>query len=130
VSELSLVEKNLDFWVERLRQGKHLRTMLFGQGPVSFAKDVRQIITRQERRDTASERIERRVRGDISWPVHPPRLFDSILDSTRYSSWLAWCGWVGVGAGVVVVVVVVGCGGDVEENGRFTWCIVPVKCSQ
>jgi hypothetical protein len=61
VSELSLVEKNLDFWVERLRQGKHLRTMLFGQGPVSFAKDLKQIIRKQERRDTASERIERRV---------------------------------------------------------------------
>ena len=63
VSELSLVERNLDYWLERLRQGKHLRTMLFGQGPVSFAKDVRNLlpIHKSERRDTASERIERRV---------------------------------------------------------------------
>ena len=61
VWDLQNVERNLDFWMERLRQGKHLRTMLFGQGPVSFYKDVREAVLKHQRSDTASDRIERRV---------------------------------------------------------------------
>ena len=58
------MEKNLDFWVERLRQGKHLRTMLFGQGPVSFYKDVKEIVLKHPKKDTAADRIERRASHD------------------------------------------------------------------
>lgn len=65
VWDLQNVERNLDFWMERLRQGKHLRTMLFGQGPVSFYKDAREAVLKHQRSDTASDRIERRVRHSI-----------------------------------------------------------------
>ena len=61
VWDLENVDRNLDFWMERLRQGKHLRTMLFGQGPVSFYKDVREVVLKHQKSDTASDRIERRV---------------------------------------------------------------------
>lgn len=63
VWDLSSVEASLDFWTERLRQGQHLRTMLFGQGPVSFAKDICLTVARkqQQRQLTATDRIEQRV---------------------------------------------------------------------
>ena len=61
--DLSRVEKSLEFWSERLRQDQHLRTMLFGQGPVSFAKDVTRIVSRRQSAHSPSDRIERRVRS-------------------------------------------------------------------
>lgn len=81
---LNVVEANLDFWVERLRQGQHLRTMLFGQGPVSFARDVYLILAqrRHEHQLTATDRLEQRVgspppcpsapRGECGHPVMHP----------------------------------------------------------
>lgn len=63
--DLSRVEKSLEFWSERLRQDQHLRTMLFGQGPVSFAKDVTRIVSRRQSAHSPSDRIERRVTSSI-----------------------------------------------------------------
>ena len=66
VRDLSVVEENLDFWAESLRQGQHLRTILFGQGPLSFAKDMRRALAGHRSEWSATDRIERRVGGALS----------------------------------------------------------------
>lgn len=81
------MERNLDFWLERLRQGKHLRTMLFGQGPISFYKDVKEIVLKHPQKDSASDRIERRVssRG-TGVPLPYVSDFEPEEDLTRFLS--------------------------------------------
>ena len=61
--DLHTVEANLEFWQNRLHQGSHLRFMLFGQGPVSFAHDVLSTLERKHRQrmTSATDKIERRV---------------------------------------------------------------------
>lgn len=61
--DLQEVEANLDFWQNRLHQGSHLRFMLFGQGPISFASDVISALERKhkQRMSSATDKIERRV---------------------------------------------------------------------
>ena len=63
VRDLSVVEENLDFWAESLRQGQHLRTIMFGQGPLSFARDMRRVLAGHRSDWSATDRIERRVSG-------------------------------------------------------------------
>lgn len=62
--DLHIVEANLEFWQNRLHQGSHLRFMLFGQGPLSFAHDVVSTLERKhkQRMTSATDKIERRVR--------------------------------------------------------------------
>ncbi|DBA83396.1 hypothetical protein WJX79_000744 [Trebouxia sp. C0005] len=61
--DLHTVEANLEFWQNRLHQGSHLRFMLFGQGPLSFAHDVVSTLERKhkQRMTSATDKIERRV---------------------------------------------------------------------
>ena len=62
--DLHTVDANLEFWQNRLHQGSHLRFMLFGQGPLSFAHDVVSTLERKhkQRKTSATDKIERRVR--------------------------------------------------------------------
>ena len=57
------MDRNLHFWQARLKQGSHLRFMLFGQGPLSFVKDVVSGVRdkRHKRLLSATDKIERRV---------------------------------------------------------------------
>lgn len=63
--DLHTVEATLEFWQNRLHQGSHLRFMLFGQGPISFAYDVVSALERKhkQRMTSATDKIERRVRS-------------------------------------------------------------------
>ena len=60
---MKAVDRNLHFWQARLKQGRHLRFMLFGQGPLSFVKDVVSGVRdkRHKRLLSATDKIERRV---------------------------------------------------------------------
>ena len=63
LKDMKAVDRNLHFWQARLKQGSHLRFMLFGQGPLSFVKDVVSGVRdkRHKRLLSATDRIERRV---------------------------------------------------------------------
>lgn len=65
--DLHTVEANLEFWQNRLHRGSHLRFMLFGQGPISFAHDVLSTLERKHRQrmTSATDKIERRVSSPL-----------------------------------------------------------------
>ena len=71
--DLHTVEANLEFWQNRLHQGSHLRFMLFGQGPVSFAHDVLCTLERKRRQrmTSATDKIERRVSSIVYLTLTP-----------------------------------------------------------
>lgn len=80
--DLHTVEANLEFWQNRLHRGSHLRFMLFGQGPVSFAHDVLSTLERKHRQRTtsATDKIERRVGPHLAW-CHSNSGFESSVNS-------------------------------------------------
>eukprot|EP00891_Asterochloris_glomerata_P003299 jgi/Astpho2/3299/Aster-x0572 len=63
LKDMKAVDRNLHFWQARLKQGSHLRFMLFGQGPLSFVKDVVSGVRdkRHKRLLSATDKIERRI---------------------------------------------------------------------
>lgn len=88
--DLHTVEANLEFWQSRLHQGSHLRFMLFGQGPVSFAHDVLCTLERKHRQRmiSATDKIERRVSSALRLTTTPCLVPKNTQVTSRHS-----CPW-------------------------------------